>query len=385
MRADPGQSKILLNSSAFTSLAFAAVQQIIVASSTLWIARLAQDVILGRPSGPDLVLLILSLVLPYAPGVISLIAMEQWKQEARRRFVEAFAATHFGVVSAWGEFGEREPRTAFLAQESGTTLSEFIAFLHDVASTAANVILNVAAVAFAVDSRYGVAYSVSAVISLLLIRLTQRRVARTAAAAQLMRVDLTTHLMRAWDNLALGNSYSREIWMERAHTRLRSTRDAAVQETVATSGTSTLTALFSMIPVIGTIGWVFLGHTRDPAVLAPLVATLPRQLLLINHLYVLVERATTWSALASKLKGLGGALKPPEAPNLTQRVHWSLLRFLAHREAFTPANVEEVRAALGNLGPGRFTLRGPNGSGKSALLLLLKQELVLSSLNSFNK
>jgi ABC-type bacteriocin/lantibiotic exporter with double-glycine peptidase domain len=366
-------AKILYNRYATVALLLLLVQQTIVASSTHWIARLVYDVGTGSSFTVDLALFVLSLTIPYVPGVASVVTMERWRQDARRSFVDAFVAANVDAVDAWSDPRERDSRTAFLAQESGATLGEAIAYIHDVVGTALNVLFNVLVIVAVVDYRFGIAYLASVVICVIILRATSRLLARKAMAAQQARVDLTSILMRGWDNIALGNRYNLALWRRTCEQRIDRTRDAAVAETLARTGWSGATALCCMAPVLGILVYLFASHAGHTVFLATLVATLPRQIMVINNVYVLVDYATTWSALAAKLEGVMAAARRPASTELQSRIAWSDITITRAGQAVELHRASDVRAAFQQFAPGRYTVRGRNGAGKSTLLRLIKQ------------
>jgi ABC-type bacteriocin/lantibiotic exporter with double-glycine peptidase domain len=230
-------------------------------------------------------------------------------------------------------------------------------------------------VVIAVDARFGPAYLASTVLSVLLVRMTHRSVSRAASTAQQERVGLTAILMRNWDNVALGNRHNFDRWHKAACAGIKATRAAAVKEASVTAGGSAFTAFIAMAPVLAVLLYVFMINEGRPVILATLVATLPRQILVLNHLYVLVERATSWNALAARLAGLFGATRAPSEVDLEARVSWEKIRVESEGGATDLTRSEDLCAVFRGYAPGRHTIRGPNGAGKSTILLLLKREL----------
>jgi hypothetical protein len=95
----------------------------------------------------------------------------------------------------------------------------------------------------------------------------------------------------------------------------------------------------------------------------------------LNHLYVLLERATSWNALAARLAGLFGATQAPGVVDLEARISWKKIRVESEHGATGLTRGGNLCAVFRDFAPGRHTIRGPNGAGKSTILLLLKREL----------
>jgi len=364
--------RVLYNRHAILSLSLLFSQQLIVASSTLWIVLLVQDVTLGHSFTINLILFILSLTLPYIPGLLSGVQLEWWRQKARQSYVNSFIVANCGATSVWNTPDFRNSRIALLAQESGEVLNEFLAHLYDFISTGMNVLFNILAVIVVVDYRFSVAYLISLCISLTFVRNTSSLVSRAASTTQKARIELTSVLLKGWDNIIIGNQYNLLIWEKLCQKRLDTLQQAAVHEALIKLSASTLTAFLSISPVLALLVFLFVTYSTNSVFLATLVATLPRQILVINHIYIVVEYANAWNALSTKLQGLSEALKPPIYSDLSKRISWRDITVESEKEIVNLSAVESIQSVFTNFVPGRFTIRGDNGVGKSTLLLLLK-------------
>ena len=69
-------------------------QQIIEASSTLWLVKLMQGITAGKPFFNYLLFYLASLALPYIPWCLAFVLRISWKQEAQRSFINAFVTSN---------------------------------------------------------------------------------------------------------------------------------------------------------------------------------------------------------------------------------------------------------------------------------------------------
>ena len=82
----------LFPAQAWICLLFIVIQQLVVASSTLWIALLAENISQREPFFLELGLLIGSLVIVYAPAFFGLVFLEKakWSFKVKSHFARQF-------------------------------------------------------------------------------------------------------------------------------------------------------------------------------------------------------------------------------------------------------------------------------------------------------
>src|SRR5437867_3644268 len=84
---------------AISCFAILLVQQIIEASTTIWLVKLMQAITSGEAFTVFLVLSLSSLGLAYIPQCIAFIFKITWKQEAQRAFINSFVASNKNNLS----------------------------------------------------------------------------------------------------------------------------------------------------------------------------------------------------------------------------------------------------------------------------------------------
>lgn len=371
---------IIINKHSVYSIVLLFFQQVVVASSTLWIVLLVQDISSQNNFIVHLILFLLSLILPYFPGLLSIVELERWRQSSRYKYINSFVLANSQAVFVWNSPDYRDTRVAMLTQESNEVLSEFISQLHDFLGTAMNVLFNVIAIVFIVDYRFLFAYLISFLISLVFTNFVNRYISNAATKTQSSRLIITNILLNGWDNIVIGNVYNFSLWKQKFSSNFELLKKSAVSETFVRAGSSTLIALFSIFPIIIVLSYLFIAYRTQEVFLNSLVATLPRQILIISHIYIIIEYVNLWSAFSAKLNGLFTAIKAPNFIDLSSRICLDSILVEHNQHQMKINSLTNLNDFFNNFLPGRFTIRGKNGSGKSTLLLLLKNKHILNSI-----
>ncbi|MHB1221762.1 MAG: hypothetical protein ACYC0J_07180, partial [Gammaproteobacteria bacterium] len=156
--------KILWSKFVFWALFFLLIQQLIVASSTFWIAYLSEAIVTGKNILLYLVLFVSSLFLVYIPGIFSAYNFEKAKSKALYMYAQQFSEAHKCIPTALGEKEFQAEREPWLTNESSKTIEETYHMMYDSASTGLNTILNIGAICLAIDHRMLIGYLISFII-----------------------------------------------------------------------------------------------------------------------------------------------------------------------------------------------------------------------------
>lgn len=371
----------LFPAQAWICLLFIVIQQLVVASSTLWIALLAENISQREPFFLELGLLIGSLVIVYAPAFFGLVFLEKAKWSFIERYQMAFAA---GIEKRARLRSDREQRTKrlpFFRNEIFVFSEEAAFFFFDAISSALNILFNLAVFAFILDVRFLIAYGVALVIVNLVVHRFGTSIHQASENAQGARAKLQNHLEFAWETLSIGNNRNLSDWRKVFQQTSGESSGLFTRSQAIAEGTSILGMLVAMTPVIGIIFYLFYSQSNDYALLAILVATLPRQVQLIQYLYALVNYTARWKSLRARLQGL---IKRIPQKNLQddekadQRIDWKSIRFSqqASKGNTTPNQFDGVQGLVSFLSEqshGRILIQGRNGAGKSSVLNIIKQ------------
>lgn len=365
---------LLLSRASMACASAEIVQQLIVATSTLWIARLSADVTAGRSPWLHLGLFLASLTLVYFPGVIGAAFRAKAKFAATARYLEWFIQAHHQRPGLYIS-PLKEQRLPFLTSESQLVLDEAIRFLSDWFAVMLNVVLNIIMFALVVDARFIGAYALSMIVIALVVRSGQKTIRARSHSAQAARVNFSQMLLSAWDHITIGNHYNQQRWQQQTQQCLAEASATGVRSVWTTQCISTAGMLLAMVPILALLIYLYSQHRNNLVLLTTMTATLPRQILILQHLHVVVMYANEWQALRTRLQGLLAALAPVAGePPLRNRITWPKISITRDGQSLDMATMQQLLTHH-PLAPGRMTVSGSNGAGKSTLLLHLKEAL----------
>ena len=364
------------NKFATWALVFLIVQQLIVASSTFWISHLSEAVVTGKNIALYLTLFVSSLFIVYIPGFFSAFNFEKAKSKAIYNYTQLFSKVHncMPVLLSDKEFqAEREP---WLTNESTKTIEETYHIIYDSTSIGLNTIFTITAICLAIDTRFLYGYFLCLIILPTASKFYKNKLAKIALDLQNDRKDLSQISLSGWDNIIIGNIYNFSQWWEAYKKRWISYNKSTVRNVVFNQLSSISSVMLSLFPVAFTFLWLFL-HTTDLSKLAALIATLPRQIQIIQHLEVFTTYSMYWHGTYAKLKALIATLISPKIDNESyhNRINVNQIHYSIDKSTHQLASVPEFIKTLSTLKNGRVTIRGPNGSGKTTIVNLLKMEL----------
>lgn len=366
--------KFFDNKSFWLSICFLILQQLIVASSTVWIARLSFDIATGKIFWFDLLLFLASLVVVYIPGTFSIYQLHRAKFKAFSRYILEFVKSHQHKVTEVGNREIKEKGTAFLSSESYLVLNDFSKFVYDWLSVSLNVALNVLAFGAFVESRLLIAYAIGFPLLLLSLWMTGATIRKNETQAQQARIELTQGLTLGWENIIIANSYNLKKWTELIETRFGKATERSLHSIKASQVIATLAMLLNMSPVLLCLGYLFFKNAHHPAYLAILIATLPRQIQILQYMQVIVSYATQWNAMKARLEALAFSLtKLSSDGNPLTRVSWGEISVAWDGQSKVIPSHDAFLQILNSFQSGRLTLRGRNGAGKSTLLAMAKK------------
>jgi len=377
---------LLTNRWALSCYAVQAIQQLIEASSTIWLVLLMTSITLGENFFLYLVLYLTSLMLPYAPGCIALILKASWKQEAQKSFIQDFVSSNRNNIGEWSNRGSKEEKLSILTGEGPNALHLLIDYVYDLVVYVLSVLFNILALSVVVEPLFAVAYAISVTCVIIIMNLkrsTQRQLTQKALIA---RVDLCQSLLSAWDNVLLGNEYNFKLWNERTSQRLKRSLQRNVDVERFDQILAVVVSLITSIPSLLVVIYFMVENRHDPVRLTSFVVILPLLFMILSYTYQTLSLAFRWTMHKSKLMSIYRAIQPSQETYMTleNKIKWpkivaTHLASPSFKDKVSlpvqmPINSHEdlIRHTSNS---GRLTLRGENGSGKSTALMLVKNAL----------
>lgn len=378
-------SGLLTNRWAISCLIVLAIQQIIEASSTLWLVKLIESITLGESFFPYLILYISSLALPYIPSCIAQILKASWKQETQRSFINTFIGSNKNNITEWSNKGIKEEKLSILTSEGPLALQSLVDYVWDLFTYVLSVFLNILALSIAVEPLFAVAYGVSVCCVIVVMKMKRIKQRQLTQKALIARVDLCQSLRAAWDNVLLGNDYNFKLWHERTFQRLKRCLQRNVDLERFDQILAIFVALITAIPSLGVVFYFFTIHQKDTARLTSLVVILPLLFMILSYTYQTLSLAFRWAMHRSKLTTIYRIILASTATNqvMEKKIQWSKItgtHFAGPAEESVSLAMPQPFTSHEDLldrtfRSGRLTLRGENGSGKSTALMLIKNAL----------
>lgn len=374
------------NRAAYGCYASLFIQQLIIASSTLWLTLLIDAIDTSHNFTLYLILYLFSLVAPYFPEAISMVFNNIWKQNAFSLFIQKFIEVRKNDPIAWNDQTLKDETVTILTSEGQNTLHATIEHVYWVVFYFLNVALNIIAISLLIESRFAVGYFISFVFVFILMKLQYKKQAHLAKEAQDARIHLGQSLLSSWDNVLLGNRYNFNLWLRNTAACIQKATDLNLSSALFNQIMTIVISLLIFGPTIIVSVVTVLEHRNEPLALTTLMLTLPRLYLVLGYTQMVLSYCNQWTTHKVKLNTIENILKPVDVPSeaLEERISWSKLSFdpplpFPVKNLLTYEMKEnELTTNLSGTSYypcGRYTLRGEYGSGKSTFLMVVKKQL----------
>ena len=346
------------------ALLFLLIQQIIVASSTYFIARLAQSLTEESISILYMVLFAVSLVAVYVPAYFCVTNTERAKYDAHKLYNDDFHTVFLGKTYLLSSDELQSTATTTLAQESNYTLETVIDSIFDISALVLNVLFNVLVIAWFLDGTLLLGYAVGIVFASMFVHFRRHALKTAAKTDQQSRLNLTAKLFDSWDNVVIFNKHNYTLYNNIVQKSFAIAKNNSVKSTSIQHINSSLGMIILMLPVFLVTAFIFNKNWHDAATMAVLIATLPRQIQLLQMCYALIGYHTSIGVIKTMLDGILEVLQPTVV-NLDKYIQADQIRVKQTGDIFDSTQLPKQ---------GRVTLVGNNGVGKSCMLLKLKED-----------
>jgi ABC-type bacteriocin/lantibiotic exporter with double-glycine peptidase domain len=365
------------NRAGLLCLGWATIQQVIVAASTYLIIEAIRLTTENRPekSVYYLVGFAASLVIVYLPNTLSLMYLQKWRLASFSNFLRLFIEKNSGRTS-WAHSRDKSQYESWLTNESTNIYDQCTNLIYQLYSTLLSTVLNVLVISTAIDQRIFGWYLIAGLILLLMVRLFEGKIAESSLDAQETRKNLANLMLSGWDNVFIGNTHTLTNWISHFNATLTAAEGSAVRYDVTRSGVSSLTVSFALI-IISTGNAIFyLENRTNLASIAALCITLPRQLQIVQNIFLFFNVFLSWKGAAQQLEKLAAVIYVAQSDrDLTRFIQMDHITFSKGGDSKQFPSLEDLRLELAASNRGRVTIRGRNGAGKSTLLALLSEKL----------
>ncbi len=380
---------LLTNRWAIGCLTALTCQQIIEASSAIWLVLVMECITTGQNFIPYLMLYFAAIALYYLPNGIAFILKTTWKQKAQRSFIDAFVTSNKNNIGEWSNKGLKEQKLSILTAEGPAAINALIDYVWDLCVYVMSVIFYILALSIAVEPMFAVAYSISLVCVIIVMKFNRRVQRQLTQKALTARVDLIQSLLAAWDNVLLGNEYNFKLWEEKTGLRL----ERCLQRNVALERFDQFMAIFvsliTSVPTLLVVAYFMIIHRSDPVKLSAFVVILPLLFNILSYTYQTLALVFRWRMHRSKLTAIYRTIQASKDSHLTmaKKVKWPKMSIThliqgntvapeGHFSAAGPLQITSQEELVQQASmSGRVTIRGENGCGKSTALLMMKNAL----------
>ncbi|MFZ9595829.1 MAG: ABC transporter ATP-binding protein [Bdellovibrionia bacterium] len=363
---------IFINKSLIYLITAVLLQQTIVALSTYFISSAVRSAEIPNLFLKFLLLYMASLILPYFPGGLSLVFLKKWTLLAQNNFMSLVKENLYSRPSYWTDSEIRSTKSAIFSKEAPALIEELGNYGYRLTVLCLNAVLSVIAVSLFIDYFFIFTYLFSIALSWLLVRSQEIRSFKLSESAQAAEVDLTDQRFKMWDNLILGNIYSKLIWSRELESRFNAATIQALTVAKFKQLSSISIALVALVPTLVVALFQCFRHSDDPKYLLTLLISFPRVFQLLNSSYELLCMVLEWSSHRGRLSKILSIFEF-HTVELKNRIKFKELKFSSKSNHFEVENTGEVIELLNK--NKALTLRGRNGSGKSSLCLSVKELL----------
>ncbi len=369
-------SGLFFNKYAIYCLSFLVLQQLIVASSSIWLVALIRAIQAEKIFLLYFGLYVASLILPFFPGGIAYVIVKSWQQESLRRFIQYFTEIHYNQISLSSEKDEKERRISALSTESSRSLEDAALYFYDFLATSLNVVLNILTIAFIVDRKLLLAYGLSLLVVSMLLKWQGAQQGRLALMAQDARILLGQSLLGFWDNIVLGNLYNNRLWQEKMWKRFEKAKELQIGSIKFQQIIAIGIAFLTLIPCLIIVTYSMITHASDTTFLASYVVILPRLFIILNFTHHMLSLIAQIPIHKNRLKTLISFLIQPEKIDILKRIYWDQIKIFKVHPSGKAQEIGDPRIIFDLVfSKGRFLVTGVNGSGKSSLLIFMKEKL----------
>lgn len=358
------------------------IQQLTVAASTYLIIEAMANTTAGNMPVAlrYLALFGLSLIAVYLPNALAELYSDRWGLASFGRFLADFADCNQSKVTLFHQ-SARKAYESWLTHEAEKTYKESTTLLTHLLGTVLNALFNIAVIGIMISSEILVWYLAAGVVMLIANRLSKDVVKDRSLTVQDARRGLASIVLTAWDNITSGNRHNRETWRQQKTAALAGSIAALDRYNITKALISSGTVVLAFLLVCFGIGRYIFDHLDDVERLSAMIVTIPRQIQIIQSIFMFFGLYLAWVGSFERLKSLSTAIDIPSRKAQTKGfIDWPSLRFEGQAQLSAVASFDALLTQLNQMSHGRITLRGRNGAGKSALLATIAEETGASSM-----
>lgn len=364
-----------INKYSLLSLFFCVLEQLIVASSTLWIVRLGQSVVSNDMPYIWLILFVMSLTLVFIPRLFANANISHAKYITFRNFINDYKNNLFNQPHLLTNEKFNHQYQSYFINQTWIVVNDAFDFFLDLFTTLFNVVFNIIVVCYTVNFKLFYGYLIAFFIIIFNIFILKNKINKINIHSQKSHAEMNDTLVSGWDTILVGNVYNILKWSDNFLNKSRKSEKYNVKLSVFSDLTSMFSMLLSLIPIMTTSALIFLSN-KNTLILSALVVTLPRQVNTIQYISILISSAVKVTGIKAKIADIEkSSILPLNYESYIGTISWGEIYAYTPNGSTQINSIEDIYKITNNFHPCRVTIRGNNGTGKFTILMNIKQQL----------
>lgn len=243
-----------------------------------------------------------------------------------------------------------------------------------------NILFNIFVILHFLNYYFALSYLLSAVFLLLFIKFAKKTILRRTELSQRERGRLFHILSLSVANVWIGNVGNFQAWRKEFHNTLKQSNDEQIRLQWGRDWATFFLMMSCMVPFVFVLFFYTRLHLANAEKLVLLIATLPRQLSIIQNISVLIQSLVQFQERKERSKIVGQMLVLTDDEKGDKgRIFCGEIRIKSFKlnepskESRLISCLEDVEAFTNHFAKGRFLISGGNGTGKTSLFIQIKK------------
>jgi ABC-type bacteriocin/lantibiotic exporter with double-glycine peptidase domain len=368
---------LLLNRYLIYCLIFVVIEQLIAASSTIWLANLGEAIVTHGNIYLYIALLLLSSCIGFIPWSSAMIMLEKAKFRIKQNYILSFIRNHQGLTTLANRKDIRNDKEAWAIAESDIAIHDLLDYCFNAFTAITYFVLSITAIAFITNSIVVLAHICASILIFICVFLSKKKLQDATENFQTAALNTRRNLLKTWDNVLIGNKYNLDNWTKSYFASVAKLQSKSIWMVAIREISSGLPVLVAILPVGGVIIYLYSQNYNNIAYLAALTTTLPKQMQTIQNMYGFTRILSSWHSLKVRLVKLTESIvidTEHSAIAAEQFINWDVIDVSSGTKILITSFIDLLNFIQQNPN-NRITIKGPNGAGKSTILSILKEQL----------
>lgn len=367
---DANLKKYLPSSFVRTMLALITIEQLASASATALLGLTAKSLTSPHHMAAFLLGFFIVIQIPSVMLIFLRKAESHGYLEAYQNFLDHRLFALSGKPAVWSNRAQAKKYLAAIGPEADTYLAATAYTQFDFFGYILNIAGNSTALALVIDANFGWIFAVSLMSSFFLYRRLESPLQALVESEQDQRLSISAYIMNSWDNVLLHNKPVLANYRKILSGKFKHTKHLAGRSAVRAATLVLGLGFVSSLPIFALNAFLACRNVGDPAFLAALMITLPRQINVLQTFRALFQQLANYRIFSARLNSVivNSEVTEVDIPSLIDLSKITL-------DGARTDSIENLLRQIKSRSSGRVHISGVNGAGKSSLLLLLNERL----------